>query len=199
MRTSSPRRPLLGLLVVGAALLAPEAAAQPAHDVSAPASADPRAEAQRHFAKGNALFKSGALGAALPEFLESRRLYATQSATSNAALCLAQLQRFDEALDMYEALLREFPDLAADMKAEAQAEVVRLRGLVGSIDLDRAEIGATIAVDGRSRGEYPPVGPLRVAAGSHVVRVYKDGFEPFEGHVDVMGVGRCAWSRASRG
>src|SRR5262249_3788912 len=130
-----------------------------------------KAEALAHFEKGNALFKSGALAAALAEFLVSRKLYASRSATSNAALCLAQLQRFDEALDLYESLLKDFQALPEDLKAQAQREVVRLRELVGTIDIASAEVGAAMTIDGRDRGEFPAPGPLRVAAGSHVIRV----------------------------
>ena len=155
-------------------------------------------EARGHFEKGNALFKTGALAPALAEFLESRRLFPTRSATSNAALCLARLQRFDEALDMYESLLKEFPDLPADTRTSAQREVVRLRGLVGAIEVAEAEIGAAITVDGQSRGDYPPVTPLRTAAGSHIVRVYKEGFEPFEGRADVVGGGTARVSARLR-
>src|SRR5439155_1438488 len=68
-----------------------------------------------------------------------------------------------------------------------QREIVRLRGLVGTIDIMGAEIGAAITIDGQSRGDYPMVATLRVSAGGHVVRVYKEGFEPFEGRVDVAG------------
>ena len=173
------------VITAAAALVAPAAVAQPAPGSEAPP--DRRGEALARFEKGNALFKVGALPAALAEFLESRRLLPTKSATSNAALCLTRLQRFDEALDMYESLLRDFSGLPDDMKAEAQRELVRLRGLVGTVDVTGAEIGAAIAVDGQSRGDYPPVAPLRVAAGSHVVRVYKEGFEPFAARVDVAG------------
>lgn len=179
---------------------APSASAAPAPAPPAPSgdgkdqnpadaapSADKAAEARIHFDKGVALAKSGANEAGLAELLESRRLYPTRNATYNAAVLLRQLQRFDESLSMYEALLREFPDLPADTKATAQREVVELRGLVGTIEIDGAELGAGVSIDGRSRGDYPLLEPLRVPAGSHVVRVYKEGFEPFETRVDLAG------------
>src|SRR5262249_20181463 len=92
-----------------------------------------------------------------------------------------------ESLGMYEALLREFPDLPADTKATAQREIVELRGLVGTIEIDGAELGAGVSVDGESRGDYPLLEPLRVRVGGHVVRVYKEGFEPFERRLDIAG------------
>jgi hypothetical protein len=58
---------------------------------------------------------------------------------------------------------------------------------VGTIEIDGAAAGSAVTVEGRSRGEVPLLAPLRVAAGSHVVRVYKQGFEPFEARVEVAG------------
>lgn len=171
----------LALLALLAVLGAPAAAA----DGPEP-SAQARAEAR--FIQGRAAFRQGQWAAALAEFLASRRLYPTWSATSNAAVCLDKLQRYDEALDMFEVLLREFGDtIPVASKEQAQREVVDLRSRVGILEIVEAEIGAAVAVDGRTRGEYPPVGPLRVPAGTHTVRLFKEGFEPFETRVDIAG------------
>jgi hypothetical protein len=141
--------------------------------------------ASGHFRKGKELFAKNTWAAALSEFLESRKLFPTWSATSNAAICLKNLQRYDEALGMLEALLNDFKDaLPAGVKEAAQKEVIELRKSAGSIVIDDAEIGAALSIDGRSRGEYPAP-PLYVLTGSHVVRVYKEGFEAFEKTADV--------------
>jgi hypothetical protein len=169
---------------------APSRPAAPAPTAPAPADASPDAhkeEARAHFEKGVALTRENDWAPALAEFLESRRLFPTRTATQNAALVLQRLQRFDEALDLFETLLRDFPNLPPEDKTQAQLAVIKLRGLVGTIDLDGAELGAEISIDGRDRGDYPPPAPLRVAAGTHVVRVYKEGFEPFEQRVDTAG------------
>jgi hypothetical protein len=150
--------------------------------------ADKKAEARAHFDKGKALSNEGAWPAALAEYLASRELYPTWGNTLGAASSLRKLARFDESLDMFEVLLRDFPAaLSAEVRTAAQREIVELRGLVGTIEIDGAELGAAISVDGRGRGEYPAPSPLRVAAGTHVVRVSKEGYEPFEGRVDVAG------------
>lgn len=149
-------------------------------------------EARVRFERGVGLFEQQAWTAALAEFLASRGLYATRAATKNAAVCLRKLERFDEALDLFEALLREFPNLPPADKTFAQREVTDLRALVATIDVDGAEPGATVVIDGRSRADFPLVAPLRVPAGTHVVRVFKEGFEPFETRVDVPGGQRVA-------
>ncbi|HLM76308.1 MAG TPA: PEGA domain-containing protein, partial [Polyangiaceae bacterium] len=163
---------------------APQPSAAPAAP-AAPEVPDAKSVASGHFRKGKELFAKNAWAAALSEFLESRKLFPTWSATSNAAICLKNLQRYDEALGMLEALLNDFKDaLPAGVKEAAQKEVIELRKSAGSIVIDDAEIGAALSIDGRSRGEYPAP-PLYVLTGSHVVRVYKEGFEAFEKTADV--------------
>ncbi|WP_437670260.1 PEGA domain-containing protein [Sorangium sp. So ce131] len=162
----------------------------PASTVAPPAvaAAARRSEAVARYTKGRALYAEGSWAAALAEFLASRQLHPMWAATSSAALCLKQLKRHDEALDMFEALLRDFgAELPAGAKEVVQREVVELRGLVGTIEIDGAEPGAGVTIDGQSRGEFPLLAPLRVTAGSHVVRLAKEGFEPFERRVEVAG------------
>ncbi len=170
------------------------AAAQPPPPPVAPAppvagEPDParKKEAQDHFEKGLALADREQWDAALAEFQASRRLYPSRSAIKNAGVCLRKLNRLDEALDTFEGLLRDYKELAADIKAEAQKNVVELRALVGTLEIEGAEPGASITVDGRRRGEHPLASPLRVAVGSHVVRLYREGYEPFEATVEVAG------------
>ncbi|MEZ4295660.1 MAG: PEGA domain-containing protein [Polyangiaceae bacterium] len=162
-------------------------------------SAARKAEARARFEKGRKLSSEGAWSAALAEYLASRELYPTSGNTLGAASSLRKLARFDEALDMFEILLRDHAaSLDADVRGAAQREVVELRGLVGTVEIEGAEIGAAITVDGRSRGEYPAPSPLRVAAGTHVVRVSKEGFETFESRVDVAGNGTARVTAALR-
>jgi hypothetical protein len=175
----------------------PPPAAPPAKPPPPPAAAETGAppvpdeskkgEAKAHFDKGLALLNEEAYAAALAEFLVSRELYPTRAGTKNTAVCLRKLQRFDESLDMFETLLREFPNLPPETRKEAQQNIAELRELTGTIDIKGAEPGAAIVVSGQSRGEYPPISPLRVAAGAHLVRLVKEGFEPFEARVDVAG------------
>jgi hypothetical protein len=149
---------------------------------------DRRSEAEARFYKGRKLSAEGAWSAALAEFQASRQLYANESATRGAAVCLRRLARFDEALDLFESALRQFAaTMETETKAEVQREVVELRGLVGTLDFDQAEPGAAITIDGQNRGDIPLLAPLRVATGSHAVRVYKEGFAPFETRVEVAG------------
>lgn len=166
--------------------------AQPAPAQPAPgdATVTPEAakkEAQERFEKGIELLKQEAWAAALAEFMRSRELYPTRAATNNAAIALRKLQRFDESLDMFETFLRDFPNTPAGERALAQRAVEELRALVGTVEITGGEPGSSVVVSGQDRGEYPLVKPLRVAAGAHVIKLFKEGYEPFEGRVDVAG------------
>ena len=145
-------------------------------------------EATVRYRNGQAFAAQGAWDAALAEFLASEQHRRSWQAAAGAARCLEKLGRYDESLDRFEALLREHSaSLTAEFRAQVQERVDALRRLVGLIEVDGAEPGAAISVDGRRRGEYPLVAPLRVPVGSHVVRVVKEGFEPFEARVEVAG------------
>lgn len=146
-----------------------------------------KADAKGHFEKGLKLFTESAWAPALAEFQRSREIFATRAATRNAAVSLRKLQRYDEALLMFETLLRDFPNMPAGERESAQKNATELRDLVGTIEIAGAESGASIVISGTDRGEYPPVVPIRVPAGSHVVRLVKEGFEPFETRVQVAG------------
>jgi hypothetical protein len=158
----------------------------PAPAAPAPASDAKKEEAKARFERGMTLFDKKVWDAALVEFLESRAAFPTRSNTQNAAICLRNLNRFDEALDMFEALLKEFPTLPPTDRSAVEKEIGELQQLVGAIEIRAQESGALITIDGRERGTTPAPA-LRVAAGTHVMRVYKEGFAPVEKRVEVAG------------
>ncbi|MDB5217697.1 MAG: uncharacterized protein JWO86_5624 [Myxococcaceae bacterium] len=166
----------------------PPAAAPTSAPAGGPATATDakKEEAKARFERGMTLFDKKVWDAALVEFLESRSAYATRSNTQNAAICLRNLNRFDEALDMFEALVKEFPTLSPTDRSAVEKEIAELQQLVGAIEIRTPENGAQITIDGRERG-MTPAGALRVSAGTHVLRVYKEGFAPVEKRVEVAG------------
>jgi hypothetical protein len=163
----------------------------PAAGSASPTAASPDAakkdEARKHFEEGLSHFDRSEWSAALAEFLVSRSLFVTRSATKDAAICLRKEGRFDEALDMWEALEHDFSDLAPEDKALADREIGDLKRSVGAISIGGGEAGANVVVDGRARGTLPLPSAVRVSAGTHVVRVFKEGFAAFETRVDVAG------------
>lgn len=146
------------------------------------------AEAHEHYQKARALLETNDIPAALAEFLAARRVYPTWSATASSARCLQLLHRYDEALDMFEILLRDYEQvLPKDAKSAAQQALIDMHRLVGAVTIVDAEVDAAITIDGRYRGTYPSPNPFRVPAGTHIIRVYKEGHEPFETSVDIAG------------
>lgn len=167
------------------ALIAAIALASLAVSPGAVAGDEREASAREHFTRGVELLRESAWESALSEFLRSRELYPRPRTTINAAVCLRRLERYDEALEMVESLLVDFPDLPAETAESAAQETIELARLVGSIEITSAEAGATVVIDGRARGTLPLRTPLRVSPGRRVVRVSLDGFAPFETSVDV--------------
>jgi hypothetical protein len=160
--------------------------------VAATAVAQPQAtdkqkdEARDHFELGLSHFDRQEWPAALVEFLKSRELFPTRGNTKDAAICLRKVGRFDEALAMYEALMHDFTDLTPADKELAQREMAELQGSVGTIAISGAPDGAQVAIDGVDRGKTP-LAPLRLSAGTHAIRVTKDGALPFEQRIDLAG------------
>src|SRR5262245_34722023 len=119
----------LSILVAHFLVIVP-AAAQP---VPAPPESTPTTDVEAKKAEANAAFERGMklmaeenFDAALAEFLRSRELYPARGNTQNAALCLKKLGRYDEALDMFETLLREVPSLSPEDKQLVELAIADL-------------------------------------------------------------------------
>jgi hypothetical protein len=126
--------------------------------------------------------------AALAEFLASRDLYPTRVALENAGICLRQLKRYAEALDMYKELLQKFgKSLPPDKLKMAKNAITQLQGDVGRISVSADQPESNVIVDGQERGKTPLSKPIVVNAGTHTVRVSKEGYETYEKQVLVAG------------
>lgn len=156
----------------------------------APSDADAarRAEARARFTRGLELVQSEEWDAALAEFLASRELFPTQVAIKNAAISLRQLRRLAEALDMYEELVRGFGDkLQPDDRRAVDKALVDLGNQVAEVTVLGNSAGAVVVIDGKQRGTLPLARPLRVDTGTRRVRVFKEGFLPFETELTLAG------------
>jgi hypothetical protein len=139
---------------------------------------DTRAEAERHFQRGLELANRRSWDAALAEFLTSRELFPTRSATRNAAIAQLQLGRAAECVELYQNLLREF---SREMPPE-QVELIRrelneARAHTAQVVIESREPGVNVALDGKLLGTTPLGAEVAVNAGTHSVRLSKDGFE----------------------
>ena len=150
-------------------------------------SADARAQAQKHFEQGFALGSANQWEAALSEFLTSRAIFPTESATRNAAITLRRLGRNAQALELYTALLREFSPLdPAEAKTiQSEMSVTELR--VGWLEIRANDVAIRVAIDGVQYGVTPIAEAIRLDDGPHTLRLSKDGFETSEMNVSVTG------------
>jgi hypothetical protein len=188
---NNPRHILLGLavsLLVARPALAQAPPAGPAQEATAKGKLD---AAKLLFRQGVDLFNTGDNERALDYFLRSRAAYPSVLNAINAAICLERLQRYDEALEMYEeALTRHAAELQAADRATVGPAMTALREKVGSIQVS-ANVEGTVTVDGRARGKLPLTTSIRVMPGKRLVRVLKDGYTTQETTVEVK-IGQTA-------
>jgi hypothetical protein len=179
----------LTLLLLASAL----SVATPSRALAEPPAAGPSAESAAAAAarakdlnkKGIAMLDAGDVERALAYFMQSRAELPTSKNTTNAAIALERLGRYDESLELYEELLLKYAGgLDDDDRAAIAPAMDALRKRVGSVDV-ASNVGGEVVVDGRPRGRLPLVVPLRVLAGKHTVRVSRVGYEPFEGAFEV--------------
>lgn len=145
---------------------------------------DEKREAKAHFDAGNSLLAKGEVAAALVEFQRSRALFPTRGNTLNAAIALQRLGRFDEALELYSSLPRDY-ELDREQRARVDREVELLRALTGKLSI-RAEAGVSVSIDGRERGTTPFEQPLIVLGGSHIVRARRAGHASLERRIEIV-------------
>lgn len=145
-------------------------------------------QAKERFLKGLEFVQNESWDAALAEFLASRELYPTKVALKNAAISLRQLKRYSEALDMYRELAREFgSSLTPEEKKNVDDAIAALQASVGEVVVESDQRESTVIIDGQQRGTTPLAQPIVVNAGTHTVRVVKEGFETFEAQLLVAG------------
>lgn len=177
------RRPRGTVAVLAGALLSLPALsrAQTSPPPEAASAPDPKLEeAKRLFREGNALRKAGDCQRAAEKYLESRAIVPSAPNTTNAAYCLGEIGRHDEALELYEELLAKFSDQLTDTDRQQMAPTMAaLRKKIGSLEVS-ANARGTLVVDGRTRGQLPLRFPVRVLPGKRVVRVIADGWKTFE-------------------
>lgn len=156
----------------------PEASPQP----------DAKERAKVHFLRGLELIQNESWDAALAEFLVSREIYATRVAVKNAALCLRQLKRNAAALNMYRELLQRFSaGMDADEYRGIEEAIAQLTDRVGELSISSSVPGATVIVAGLQVGRTPIAEPILLDAGTHTLRVFKEGYVPFETQIPLAG------------
>ncbi|KYF59369.1 hypothetical protein BE04_50070 [Sorangium cellulosum] len=174
--------------ILALALLGAKAGAEPPEDTAQSDMSGDEAAARVHFEKGVARFDRQEYREALEEFRKSLGHKKTRNAMGYVASCLKQLGQYDDALEHYETMRREYPKLPLRTEVMVAADMAELAGLVGTLVL-RGDVpaGASLFIDDRFRGRLPLDEPLRLSAGSRAVRVEKEGFTPIARTVEFQG------------
>jgi hypothetical protein len=164
--------------------------AQAAAPDAATAPDDPekrKEEAKVRFQRGLELVQNESWDAALAEFLASRKLFPTRVALKNAALSLRQLKRYVEALAMYNELLTSFgATIPPEERKTIDDAITQLKQTVGEVLVESDQPGSIVVIDGQQQGTTP-LPAVGVNAGTHTVRIAKEGYEAFEAQVLVAG------------
>src|SRR6185503_6901026 len=145
----------------------------------APARADDAAEREGRalFAKGNQHVKDGDYAGALELFQSAYAKYPNVKILLNIGTMLSQLGRSAEAVEAYEAYLR---DPAADpgRKAEVAKLLAALDARVAKLRVVVDDPKATVLVDGKVTGQPGGMVSMRIEPGPHAISAKREGGQP---------------------
>jgi hypothetical protein len=157
-----------------------------------PATPAPAPTAAAESAAGDKAAKAKDYAGALPHYQAALQLAPSAHAQLGIADALYALGRTSEAFDAYTEAQRMYgAKLGGADKATVTARLKELTAKTGALSVHVEESGADVALDGKSIGTSPIAAILRVAVGSHEVRVSKAGYLPFVGQADVQPDGKA--------
>jgi tetratricopeptide (TPR) repeat protein len=160
-------------------LAAPDA---PAHD---PASVD---EARLRFQKGVQLFKEWSFEAALAEFRKAYQLAPSYRVLYNIAQVHYELHNYVDALKAFRQYLTEGGnDVSVDRRTQVEAEIRKLEGRVGYLEVVANVDSGQVAIDDVPVGLLPMKLPILVNPGVRRVSVMKPGFGTTARNVTIAG------------
>jgi hypothetical protein len=153
---------------------------------TAPLTPEARKEAAERFDRGLRLFNQGENAGALVEFKRTYELTGDPSTLLNIGLVYAELKRPVDAVDALDTLLKSSAKLTPEQRQKAERVRAEQRTFVSFLTVD-ANVTAMIEVDGVEAAHTPFAGPLRVAAGHHVVGAVAAGYQPSRKTIDIAG------------
>lgn len=155
-------------------------ASMPLHAVAQPAAA------QAEIAAGDSAARMKDFNAALSHYQTSKQAAPSARAQLGIADALFNLGRTGEAYEAYNEAQNTYgAKLGGIEKALVSKRLKELAGKTGWLSVRVNEGGASVDLDGKPLGTTPLPVLVRVASGSHALRVAKPGFTPFEAKVDV--------------
>jgi hypothetical protein len=186
-RLRKASRPTAALLAVAFALVNAAAARVAIAQPAPPASAAAANESRKAFMDAEKEARAKHWDAAAERYRQSNTAMPTPQALTGLANAQYQLGQAVDAYHSYEDLLKTYGDKLGPAKAAAEARLKELAGKTGLLGVNVNETGADIAIDGKAFGQSPLAAPVRLAAGTHSIKVTKAGFTPFEKSLELQG------------
>jgi tetratricopeptide (TPR) repeat protein len=144
-------------------------------------------EAKQHLDAATQLYDENNFHGALAELQRAYELAPSYKILFNIGQVEMELQDYAGALRAYTRYLSEGgPDVPAERGKQVRADLERLRGRVGKIEVQTAA-GAEVLIDDVAVGFAPLPEPVAVNAGRHKVTVHIAGKEPVSRVYDVAG------------
>jgi tetratricopeptide (TPR) repeat protein len=145
-------------------------------------------EARQRFQKGVQLFKEWSFEAALAEFRKAYQLAPSYRVLYNIAQVHYELKNYVDALKAFRQYLNEGAgDVAPDRRTQVEAEIRKLEGRVGYIEVIANVDTAQVAIDDVPVGILPMKSPILVNPGMRRVSVIKPGFGTTARNVTIAG------------
>jgi hypothetical protein len=158
-----------------------------------PAAPPSPAQAQAEIAAGDKATRTKDFAGALTHYQASQQAVPSARAEMGVADALYSLGRAGEAYDTYNDVQTTYgPKLGPIEKGLVTKRLKELAAKTGWLYIHVSEAGAQVTVDGTSLGTTPAVPALvRVAVGTHDVKVDKPGFVSFDGKAEVPADGKA--------
>lgn len=155
---------------------------------TAPAQAAPPSEASERFQRGVASFREGDFDAALAEFSRAYKLSPNYRLLYNLAQVQAERHDSLASLKLLEQYLAEAADaIDEERRANVAKMIQELQRHITELRVSSNVSGAELTVDGVVVGRVPLSDPLQVNAGSHTVRLTKEGYRPASKDISIAG------------
>jgi len=134
------------------------------------------------------LLDHGDFPGAMAKFQQAYGLSSDPRLLFDMAVCAREMRSYAR---MQNLLLRYEQEgkslLSTDSRNQVDAALAAIRNLVGLLTITVSEPGALLSIDGDPVGVSPLAVPLAIDLGIHTVLVSKEGFDPAERRIDVVG------------
>jgi tetratricopeptide (TPR) repeat protein len=182
MKTRIAWAALLALAPLTASFAAAAAPDAPANEPTAVE------EARQRFQKGVQLFHEWSFEAALAEFRKAYQLAPSYRVLYNIAQVHYELHNYVDALKAFRQYLNEGAgDVPPDRRTQVEAEIRKLEGRVGYLEVVANVDSGQVAIDDVPVGLLPMKAPILVNPGVRRVSVTKPGFGTTARNVTIAG------------